>query len=96
MKNKHKRIGIDKIITAISICLVGSSFADGYRNPPPTAEGIAKSGANMVFVDDASAIFYNPANLAGATNSSFVFSVTMAQTDNNYRLPAPGRLRCCY
>ena len=55
--------------------------ADGYRNPPPTAEGIAKAGANSAFVDDASAVSYNPANLGFQTNESFVACLTAAQAD---------------
>ncbi len=66
---------------------VQSVRADGYRNPPPTAEGIAKSGANSVWVDDASAISYNPANLAFQTNQSVVVSFTFAQTENTYTVP---------
>ncbi|WP_372794565.1 OmpP1/FadL family transporter [Pontiella sp.] len=64
--------------------------ADGYRNPPSTAEGIAKSGANSVWVDDASAISYNPANLAFQTNQSFVLSTTFARTENEYTVPTVG------
>lgn len=59
--------------------------ADGYRNPPPTAEGIGKSGVNRAFVDDASAISYNPANLAGQTNGSIVASVVLVRSENTYR-----------
>lgn len=64
--------------------------ADGYRNPPPTAEGIGKSGVNSVFVNDASAISYNPANLALQTNASLVVAVTLARTENRYSPPIPG------
>ncbi len=72
--------------------IAGNAGADGYRNPPPTAEGIAKSGANTVFVDDASAISYNPANLAGQTNASVVLATTFAQAKNTYSpsLAPPG------
>lgn len=69
--------------------VVMNSFADGYRNPPPTAEGIAKSGANMVFVDDASAISYNPANLAFQKESSFVLDVTIARAENTFDSSSP-------
>lgn len=73
-------------LAAISQCVL----ADGYRNPPSTAEGIAKSGANSVWVDDASAISYNPANLAFQTNQSFVLSTTFARTENEYTVPTVG------
>ena len=70
---------------------IHGAMADGYRNPPPTAEGIAKSGANMVFVDDASAIFYNPANLAGLDGVSVVQSLTLAHTESTYTSTSPGQ-----
>ena len=69
--------------------MVQGVHADAYRNPAPTAEGIAKAGANMVFVDDASAISYNPANLARQTNASVVISAAFAQAENTYS-PTPG------
>lgn len=36
---------------------------DGFRNPPDTAAALSKADNNMVWVDDASAVFENPANL---------------------------------
>lgn len=66
------------------LALASSSMADGYRNPPMTAEALGKAGNAIVFTDDASAIEYNPANLAFQTNSSFVFSVTLAHAETTY------------
>ena len=66
------------------VAMAHGAWGDGYRNPPPTAEGIGKSGANMVFVDDASAISYNPANLAFQTNVSIVLDLTLAQSENTF------------
>ncbi len=43
----------------------------------------------MIFVDDASAISYNPANLAFQTNSSVVVAAALARAENTYS-PAPG------
>ena len=75
--------------SSMVLSVAGAVFADGYRNPPPTAEGIAKSGVHSAFVDDASAVFYNPANLAFQTNKSLVVSATFARTENKYS-PAAG------
>lgn len=86
MKN-YKKHAILLCCGVVSILSVHPAVADGYRNPPPTAEGIAKSGVNSVFVDDASAISYNPANLALQTNQSLVVSLTMARTENTYTPP---------
>ena len=71
------------------VAMTSGVYADGYRNPPPTAEGIGKSGVNMVFVDDASAISYNPANLGMQTNHSLVVAATFARTETTYS-PFPG------
>ena len=71
----------------VSILSVHTTLGDGYRNPPPTAEGIGKSGVNSVWVDDASAISYNPANLAMQTNASLVVGLTMARTETTYTPP---------
>ena len=62
MKKQLEKIGYKILILITLGAMAQALYADGYRNPPPTAEGIAKSGANSVFVDDASAISYNPAN----------------------------------
>jgi len=90
MNKQRNRIGLGILIVLVLGAMVHGVYADGYRNPPPTAEGIAKSGVNMVFVDDASAIFYNPANLSLQTNASLVAGVTMARTENTYVNPLAG------
>lgn len=67
--------------------LAGSSlslFADGYRNPPMTARSLAKSHACYVFTDDASAIQYNPANLAFQDQISLVYGMTIPRSENTF------------
>jgi long-chain fatty acid transport protein len=86
----NKQIINQICIGLIFIATIGVAYGDGYRNPPPTAEGIAKSGVNSVWVDDASAISYNPANLAFQTNQSVVLSLTLARTENTYTIPSLG------
>jgi long-chain fatty acid transport protein len=53
--------------SVVSLALWGvlaqALWADGFRNPPDTAAALGKAGKNIVWVDDASALFYNPANL---------------------------------
>jgi long-chain fatty acid transport protein len=90
--NLQNKKAMMKTATLLAVIAMSSNLlADGYRNPPPTAEGIAKSGVNSAFVDDASAISYNPANLAMLTNGSFVASLTLARTANEYSpVFAPG------
>ena len=89
MEKNCKRVGAKLLLCAAASVLVANVYADGYRNPPPTAEGIAKSGVNSAFVDDASAISYNPANLGMQTNKSLVVAATLARVQNTYA-PAPG------
>ncbi len=89
MSEQRNIIGAKALIFLTVGLMVHGVRADGYRNPPPTAEGIAKSGVNMVFVDDASAISYNPANLAMQTNGSLVIAATFARTETTYS-PVPG------
>ncbi|MCF7816840.1 MAG: outer membrane protein transport protein [Kiritimatiellales bacterium] len=76
--------GFGGLTLLMAMAVVQGVLADGYRNPPPTAEGIAKSGANMVFVDDASSIFYNPANLVDLSGVSVVLDLTLARTESTY------------
>ncbi len=80
-----------KYLVAMVLLSSGASRvgADGYRNPPPTAEGLAKGSANAAFVDDASATFYNPANLGMQTEKSLVVAGTFARSETTYS-PLPG------
>jgi long-chain fatty acid transport protein len=83
--------GVLKILTFLITGVLGQGvIADGYRNPPPTAEGIARGGANMIFSDDASAVFYNPANLAFQTNASIVAGVTFARQETTFKSATAG------
>jgi len=92
MKRQRNRINRSALIILSIGAVAHHLYADGYRNPPPTAEGIGKSGVNMIFVDDASAISYNPANLAMQTNRSLVVSATFAQTETTYSNPLVGTI----
>ncbi len=87
MSKKSPTQAVAASITIMALATAGTALADGYRNPPPTAEGIGKSGVNAVFVDDASAISYNPANLAFQDSGSLVVDVTLARTENSYTNP---------
>ncbi|AKJ65336.1 OmpP1/FadL family transporter [Kiritimatiella glycovorans] len=72
------------LLCVAALIAAGSAFGDGYRNPPPTAEGIGKGGANRAFVDDASAIFYNPANLMFLERPEVVGGVTIARAHGDF------------
>lgn len=81
--NDNRSLTVLFLLTCISTLSI-QCLADGYRNPPPTAEGLAKAGVNSVFVDDASAISYNPANLGFAHKQSLVIGFSFAQAENTY------------
>lgn len=51
-----------RLAGAVLLLALGTR-ADGFRNPPSTAAALGKAGKCVVWVDDASALFYNPANL---------------------------------
>jgi long-chain fatty acid transport protein len=89
MKKRQKQDIFRMLTIILNITVLQMALADGYRNPPPTAEGVAKAGVNSVFVDDASAISYNPANLTLQTNASVVINTTFARTENKYNRSFP-------
>lgn len=75
----------------VTVGLTQALLADGYRNPPLTAEAIGKSGNAIVFTDDASAIAHNPANLAFQKDGSIVVSVTLAHLEHTYTAGDTGK-----
>lgn len=52
-------------------------MGEGFRNPPPGTLGLGQAGAKIALVDDASAAWINPANLAGQTESEALVEMTM-------------------
>jgi long-subunit fatty acid transport protein len=75
----------------ITLGLTQGLLADGYRNPPLTAEAIGKSGNAIVFTDDASAIAHNPANLAFQKDGSIVISLTLAHLEHTFTAGDTGK-----
>jgi long-chain fatty acid transport protein len=65
----------------------GIALADGFRNPPPTAEGLGIVGARYTMIDDASAAAYNPANLMGVQKSDLLLSLTMVRSEKDFTSP---------
>ena len=87
MSIKLKFLRNGYVVFVLGFSVINASYSHGYRNPPPTAEGMGKSGMNMVFVDDASAISYKPANLTLLDGGSAVVSATIARQENTYNSP---------
>jgi len=62
-------------------------WADGLRNPPPGAVGLGRAGVAIAESADASAIFYNPANLALIQGNSVEAAVSIAHSTMDYSRP---------
>lgn len=62
-----------------------TASADGFRNPPPTATGIAKGNAHTSFVEDSSAAAYNPANLALLKSADVQVGTAIAHSELKWK-----------
>ena len=71
------------ILTAAGIW-AQAVWADGFRNPPDTAAGLSQSGNNTVWVDDASAVFNNPANLVDVPSREVQLSSLVGYSHADY------------
>jgi len=74
-------------LLCISTVAVLPSLADGFRNPPPGAVGMGRAGVIIAQVPDASAVFYNPANLALIQNCSIEAAVSIAHSEADFSGP---------
>lgn len=64
------------------LCL--TALGDGFRNPPETAAALGKAGKCIVWVDDASAVFYNPANLTDLSARQLQLSGVVGYSGADY------------
>jgi long-chain fatty acid transport protein len=79
-----KRYSVIYIALALMVLGVLSVRADGFRNPPDTAAALGKSGKHIVWVDDASAIIYNPANLTEVASRQVQISSLLGYSHADY------------
>lgn len=61
--------------------------ADGFRNPPPSAQGLGQVGSRYTLIDDASATAFNPANLTDVEKTDLLLSITAARSDKDFTAP---------
>lgn len=78
-----------KIWTWIGLASVvaGSGFCEGFRNPPPGTLGLGQAGAKLALVNDASAAWINPANLASLSEPEAWVALTMVHFSVEYDSP---------
>ena len=69
----------------LGLLTAGQVVADGFRNPPDTAAAIGQAGKCVAWVDDASAVFFNPANLVDLAARQALVSVTIGNGGAIYR-----------
>lgn len=80
--------------TLVSLGAVGLWLAarplqgEGFRNPPPGTLGLGQAGAKIALVDDASAAWINPANLAPLTSPEGLAEMTMVHFSVDYLSPS--------
>jgi long-chain fatty acid transport protein len=79
-----KRYSVIYFALALMGLGVLSVRADGFRNPPDTAAALGKSGKHIVWGDDASAIFYNPANLTEVASRQVQISSLLGYSHADY------------
>ncbi len=74
-------------VLAMALC-ASSALADGFRNPPPGAAGLGRGNAFAAQADDASAVSYNPANLAFLAAPEIEVALTLASMETELRAAA--------
>lgn len=73
------------VAVAWGLTVCGALQADGFRNPPDTAAALGKAGKCVVWVDDASAVFFNPANLTDVGRLQLQVSGVVGYSHTDYR-----------
>ncbi len=64
--------------------------ANGFRNPPESAAGIALGGARYTLINDASSMAFNPANLMEVKRPSALVSVETVYSQTDFGSPVGG------
>ena len=84
MKHTSSKLTILLSLCLLSVVTAMSALANGFRNPPGGARALAHPGATIVYIDDASAITYNPANLTDIEKSEVQASMNLIHTETKY------------
>lgn len=73
----EKLLGVAVLALGVLLGSVDEGFANGFRNPPESARALGQAGSQRTFIDDASALSHNPANLVGVERPSVMASLAM-------------------
>ncbi len=82
MMKRNSVLGLGLALAGLATQTV---LADGFRNPPDTAAALGKAGKHIVWVNDASSVFYNPANLADVSSRQVQISSLLGYSHADYR-----------
>lgn len=63
----------------------GNAFADGFRNPPAGAAGLGRAGVNINHAEDASSVFYNPANMLLPETTAVQAGLALARLKTDFK-----------
>lgn len=80
-----------RAVLCMLVCVsgtVGTTLADGYRNPPEGAAVLGRGGVHLTEVNDLTAATHNPANLADLKVSSAMASATIGYAKTDYTAPS--------
>jgi long-subunit fatty acid transport protein len=71
------------VLLAVSI-QSSAVLGDGFRNPPEGGFALGSSGGESAFVDDASAVSHNPANLSSIDQAQVLPSLTFGYSKKEF------------
>ena len=84
MNNKCTQITVITVVCATIAGFIPSvSQAEGLRNPPPGAFALSRLGGKLAHVDDATAVFVNPANLLDLESNSILIAPALIDIDRD-------------
>ena len=74
-------------VASLGVLSAAPVWGDGFRNPPPTAEGMGHIGARYLIGEGASSMSYNPADLVEVDKVEVDASATIVSSETKYTAP---------
>ncbi len=85
--SRHVIRGLSQACCLATLLAAVTASGEGFRNPPPGAFNLGRSGGRIAQVDDASAIHQNPANLIDVAGLEFQLSPTVVRIQADFTSP---------